>query len=280
MDGMIMNQAWLKTRKRTFELLEVAKPGDKASKATDIFLVVLILVNVLAMVFGTVEAVRNAIGIYLDWFEFFSVKIFTLEYILRIWTVVEKSKKTSLIKYRIRYIFSFMALVDLFAILPSILPIIFPMDLRFLRLFRLFRMARLLKMGRYSKAVQTFSQVLKGKKEELVVAVIAVLFLLLISSTLMFYFENEAQPQAFKSIPDAMWWAAAALTTVGYGDVTPITTLGKMLGIVSAILGIGLFALPAGILASGFSEALTFNKTKDNLCPTCGQKRQSTDNHL
>ena len=130
-----MKQAWLKTRKRTFELLEVAKPGDKASKATDIFLVVLILVNVLAMVFGTVEAVRNAIGIYLDWFEFFSVKIFTLEYILRIWTVVEKSKKASLIKYRIRYIFSFMALVDLFAILPSILPIIFPMDLRFLRLF-------------------------------------------------------------------------------------------------------------------------------------------------
>ena len=280
MDGMIMKQAWLKIRKRTFELLEVAKPGDHPSRVTDIFLVVLILINVAAMVFGTVEAVRNAIGPYLYWFEFFSVKIFTLEYILRIWTVVEKSKKASLIKYRIRYIFSFMALVDLFAILPSILPIIFPMDLRFLRLFRLFRMARLLKMGRYSKAVQTFSHVLKGKKEELVVAVIAVLFLLLISSSLMYYFENEAQPQVFKSIPDAMWWAAAALTTVGYGDVTPITTLGKMLGVVSAILGIGLFALPAGILASGFSEALAFNKTKDNLCPTCGQKRQSTENHL
>lgn len=275
-----MNKAWLKIRKRTFELLEVAKPGDHPSRVTDIFLVVLILINVLAMVFGTVESVNNAIGTYLHWLEHFSVVIFTLEYVLRIWTVVEKIKKTSLIKYRIRYIFSFMALVDLFAILPSILPIIFPMDLRFLRLFRLFRMARLLKMGRYSKAVQTFSHVLKGKKEELVVAVIAVLFLLLISSTLMFYFENEAQPQVFKSIPDAMWWAAAALTTVGYGDVTPITTLGKMLGVVSAILGIGLFALPAGILASGFSEALSLSKIKDNLCPTCAKKMEEKDANL
>jgi voltage-gated potassium channel len=275
-----MNQLWLKARKRTFELLEVAKPGDHSSKFTDIFLVALILINVIAMVFGTVESVRQAIRPYLYCLEYFSVVVFTIEYLLRIWSIVEKTAKSSLIKSRIQYALSFMALIDLFAILPSIIPMIIPIDLRFLRLFRLLRMTRVLKVGRYSKAVQTFSLVLKGKKEELLIAVIAVFFLLLISSSLMFYIENEAQPQVFKSIPDAMWWGAAALTTVGYGDITPITTLGKMLGVASAILGIGLFALPAGILASGFSEALAFTKLKDNLCPTCGRKMEDKEKHI
>jgi voltage-gated potassium channel len=280
MDGMIMKQAWLKTRKRTFELLEVAKSGDHFSKIIDTFLVVLILINVIAMVLGTVESVKNSIGPLLEWLEYFSVVIFSFEYVLRIWSIVEKTKKNSLIKSRICFAFTFMALVDLFAILPSIIPMIIPIDLRFLRLFRLFRMTRVLKVGRYSKAVQTFSQVLEEKKEELLIAVIAAFFLLLISSSLMFYIENEAQPNVFKSIPDAMWWGSAVLTTVRYGDIAPITTLGKMLGVASAILGIGLFALPAGILASGFSEALSNDKTKDGFCPTCGRKMEDKEKHL
>jgi len=133
---------------------------------------------------------------------------------------------------------------------------IIPLDLRFIRAVRLFRLFRLFKMGRYSKAVFIFKKVLKEKKEELVLVIFVVLLLLIIFSSLMYFIEKEAQPEAFSSIPEAMWWGIITLTTVGYGDVYPITPLGKILGALIAFLGIGMFALPAGILGSGLVEVV------------------------
>jgi len=145
-------------------------------------------------------------------------------------------------------------MIDLFAILPFYLPMIIPLDLRFIRAVRLFRLFRLFKLGRYSKALLLLKKVLKEKKEELILIIFVVILLLIIFSSLMYFIEKEAQPEAFSSIPEAMWWGIITLTTVGYGDVYPITPLGKIIGALIAFLGIGIFALPAGILASGLVE--------------------------
>lgn len=122
-------------------------------------------------------------------------------------------------------------------------------------------------------ALALINRVVNQKKEELVISLIFTLFLLLITSTLMYYIENEAQPENFSSIPETMWWGIATLTTVGYGDIYPVTPLGQFIGGVIAVIGIGLFALPTGILASGFSEELSNRKENANCCPTCGQAK-------
>ncbi len=164
-------------------------------------------------------------------------------------------------------------MIDLMAILPFYLPKLIPFDLRFLRAVRLFRIFRLLKLGRYSESVRLLGRVLNAKKEELGVTIFAVLILLVICSSLMYYAEHQAQPEAFSSIPAAMWWGIVTLTTVGYGDVYPITLPGKILGAIIAVLGIGLFALPAGILASGFADEMQKKRSQaSGICPYCGRK--------
>jgi len=142
------------------------------------------------------------------------------------------------------------------------------------RALRLFRLFRVLKLARYSESIQTFVDVIRLKKEELMLMFFAILILLVISSSLMYNAEHEAQPEAFSSIPAAMWWGIVTLATVGYGDVYPITPWGKFIGSIVVILGIGLFALPTGVLASGFSEVLAQKKRehKDHfVCPHCGR---------
>lgn len=138
-------------------------------------------------------------------------------------------------------------------------------------MLRIFRIFRLFKIARYVEALSFITRVFKKKKEELVISLIFTLFLLIIAATLMYYVENEAQPENFASIPETMWWGIATLTTVGYGDIYPVTPAGQFLGGVIAIIGIGLFALPTGILASGFSEEIASTKQQQDCCPTCGR---------
>ena len=144
-----------------------------------------------------------------------------------------------------------------------------------MRAFRLFRLFRILKLARYSESLQTFVDVLRLKKEELMLMLFAIIILLIISSSLVYEAENEAQPEAFSSIPAAMWWGVVTLGTVGYGDIFPITPMGKLIGSFVVILGIGLFALPTGILASGFAEVLAKRKEERQkgreMCPHCGR---------
>ena len=178
------------------------------------------------------------------------------------------------VRGRLRFLVTPMALVDLMAVLPFYLPFLFP-DMRFMRAMRLFRLFRVLKLARYSESLQTFVDVLRLKKEELLLMLFAIMILLVISSSLMYEAENAAQPEAFSSIPAAMWWGIVTLATVGYGDVFPVTPWGKFIGSVVVLLGIGLFALPTGVLASGFAEVLAKRKEERKMqkfrCPHCGR---------
>jgi len=260
-----------KIKSRIFEILEVAKPNDIPSRTFDIFIIILISLNVIAVVLETMESLASRYS-YIFWiFEVFSVIIFTIEYVLRLWTCTIDDRYKEPVKGRIKFALTPLALIDLFAILPFYLPMLIRLDLRFIRALRLFRLFRLFKMGRYSNALKLLSSVLKDKKEELLIAVFSVLILLIVASSLMYFIENEAQPESFASIPSAMWWGICTLTTVGYGDIYPVTPLGKILGALIALLGIGLFALPAGILASGFAEQIQKRKEKQIICPYCGK---------
>jgi len=259
-------------RKRIFEILEKAKPGDIPSRIFDIFIMSLILVNVIMVILGTVKALATQYTVFFKLFEVISIAIFTIEYLLRLWSSTVNEQFKEPIRGRIRFALTPLSLVDLVAILPFYLPMVFPCDLRFIRIVRLLRIFRIFKIGRYSQAMKTFALVIKKKKEELFITVFAVLILLVISSSLMYFVENEAQPEVFSSIPAAMWWGVATLTTVGYGDVYPITGFGKFLGAIIALLGIGLFALPAGVIASGFIEEIQHRALERNICPYCGKE--------
>ena len=154
-----------------------------------------------------------------------------------------------------------MALIDLLAILPFYLPFA-EIDLRFIRIFRLFRIFRLLKISRYINAAEMIRNVIVNKKEELLISLFAISVLLLVVSSFMYFVEGDIQPQAFGSIPKSLWWGVITMTTVGYGDVYPVTTVGKILGSIVAILGVGIVALPTGLLASGFSDEIKKRKNK------------------
>jgi voltage-gated potassium channel len=254
-----------------YELLDASIIETRLERNLNIFLMGLIFLNVLAVILETEESLFLRYKNYFHWFEVISVAIFSLEYLLRLWSWTENEKYKQPFWGRVKYTFTPMALIDLLAILPFYLPMFIPIDLRFLRALRLFRIFRLLKVSRYVKSLRTIKNVFIEKKEQLLITVFSVLILLVFSSSLMYFVEREAQPDKFTSIPAAMWWGMATLTTIGYGDMYPITTLGKFFGGFIAFLGIGLFALPAGILASGFAGEIQKKNQKEINCPHCGQ---------
>ncbi len=265
---------------RAWQILEPGQPGDRVSRFFDGAMLVLILLNVLAVIFGTVHWVEEMFGPELMLFEWFSVAIFTVEYIVRIWSCTAHPQYAGPIRGRLRWVISPMALVDLIAVAPFYLPIV-GLDFRAVRSLRLLRIFRLLKLGRYVSAMQLFADVARSRREEMVLTSIVVILLLVLTSSLMYFAEHHAQPEAFQDIPTAMWWSIATLTTVGYGDIYPITPIGKVLGAFSAVLGIGLFALPTAILGTGFleeiqkrknAEAETETQKEGPTCPHCGQK--------
>jgi voltage-gated potassium channel len=236
----------------------------------DIVILALIVANVLALI---LESVASIYGAYRLWFrslEVVSVAVFSVEYLLRAWSSVE-DRRFAGAGGRLRYMASPLAIVDLLAVLPFWLPMIGG-DLRILRTLRLFRIFWLGKLGRYSDALQTLGRVVAAKRAELAITGALGAALLLIASSLMYFAENAAQPEVFSSIPASMWWAVATLTTVGYGDVYPITPVGRVLGSVIAVLGIGMFALPTGILGAAFTEELQAHRASvPGRCSRCGK---------
>lgn len=249
--------AWARYRRRTWELFSVARPGDTASLLVDVFIIGLILLNVVGVVIETVPSIQRTYGTALYAFEIFSVTAFTIEYVARVWSCIESPEYNGAVRGRLRFMRTPLAIIDVLAVAPFYLPILgvtLAGDLRVLRALRLLRIVRVAKLGRYLPAFLSLMRVVKRKKEELVLSFTVLSILLVIAASLMFYAEHEAQPEIFSSIPATMWWAVATLTTVGYGDVYPVTVAGKVLASAVAILGIGLFALPAGILASGLQE--------------------------
>lgn len=243
-------------KRRIFETLEKGQGDDRLSKRFDIFILTLILLNVAAVILETMKEVHDLMPKAFYYFELFSIIIFSIEYLGRVWTCTYFEKYKHPFWGRIKYIFSVAGLIDLLAILPFYLPLVFIIDGRSLRMLRLFRVLRIFKLGRYSTAFNLIVKVVTKRKEELIITLTIVLVMLILASSMMYYLENEAQPNNFSSIPKTMWWGVATLTTVGYGDVYPITPIGKVLGAFIAILGVGIFALPAGIIAAGFESEI------------------------
>ncbi|MDT0648112.1 ion transporter [Zunongwangia sp. F260] len=258
-------------KRKIYKILAISKHSGDPSWYFDIFIISLIFLNIAAIILESVAPLKHKYQEQFFLFEVFSVVIFTVEYLLRLWTANLEPKFSQPIVGRIKFAFSPLAMIDLLAILPFFLPFL-GVDLRLLRMLRMFRIFRLFKIARYLKALKLMKRVLDKKKEELMISLIFTIFLLLMASTLMYYIENEAQPENFSSIPETMWWGIATLTTVGYGDIYPITGYGQFLGGVIAIIGIGLFALPTGILAAGFSEEISSGERKAESCPTCAQQ--------
>lgn len=266
------------TKQRLHEILEKAKPGDTTSRVFDDFLMALIVLNVGAVIFATVQDFPPFIYTLFNIFEVFSVAIFTVEYFLRAWTCTVDSRYKGHFLGRFKYLMTPLAIIDLLAILPFYFPFFIPFDLRELRSLRLFKFFRLFKFGRYLESIHTFANVIKRKREQFVLTFCLLSMLLIISSSVMYFAEHEAQPDAFSSIPAAMWWGIITLTTIGYGDVYPITVLGKVLATFIAMLGIGTFAIPVAVLGSGFMEEAEHKKSLMRHCPHCGWSlRKETD---
>lgn len=257
-------------RKRLYLILEPSEKGGILERMFELLLVIIIILNIFVIVIGSIKEVSDEYRTLLNRFEIFSVIFFTIEYLARVYSIVEGSKYKHPIQGRLAYMGTPMAIIDLLAFVPFYLTFL-PLDLRFLRIFRLMGLFRMFKVARYMTALTMFKRVIQERREQLVLSFIFILFILVIISTIMFYVEREAQPDKFTSIPATMWWGIATLTTVGYGDMVPITSLGKLLGGMFAITGVGLLALPAGILSSGFFELLHTPKSRKHTCPHCGK---------
>ena len=188
--------------------------------------------------------------------EFVSIIVFTIEYALRIWTANLLYPELNPIRARIRYVTSPMAIIDLISILPFLVPVLHTYNLVGVRVFRLVRLLRIFKLNRYSDALAAIGDVFRRKSQQMVASVFFVSMILILASLLIYYAEHDAQPDQFENAFSGLWWAVATLTTVGYGDLYPITPLGRFLGAIIAILGIGMVAVPTSILSAGFMEVL------------------------
>ena len=272
-----------------FNVIQPAEKGNVASRIFDIFIIVLILISILSVFIMTFQLPPRVSG-FLNEVEKAAVIIFSVEYLLRIWTADLLFPERSPLRARLKYMVSGMAVIDLLAILPFYLPMVLPVDLLGIRAVRLVRLLRIFKLNRYSEALASIGDVFKRKSREMGVSIFFVFILLTIASLLIYYAEHDAQPDKFSNAFSGLWWAVATLTTVGYGDIYPITVLGRILGAVIAIMGIGMVAIPTGILSAGFVEVLEKKvpgasagkaekdgaeeekKEKFTYCPHCGKK--------
>lgn len=257
-------------RHYVWDLCEPDAQASRMERCLHGFILLLIVGNVAAVVLESVAALRAAGGRFFDWFEYFSVGIFTIEYLARLWSCTADARYAQPVRGRIRYALSPMALVDLLAVLPSYL-FFWDADLRVIRALRLLRLARLGKIGRYSEATAVLIRVLRAKRAEMLVTLSMVGILGVILASLAYYAENRAQPDIFPDIPHALWWAFITITTVGYGDIAPVTPLGKAIGVGAAMLGILMIALPTGVLGAAFVEELNRRSRPQPKCPHCGK---------
>ncbi|MCH2058414.1 MAG: ion transporter [Thalassotalea sp.] len=246
-------------KRKVFELLESGFEGSIYNKLLSGFIVILIITNVIAVIVESYAPIGQKYHEEFHIFNLISVAIFTLEYIARIWVSTEapEADASKPLQSRVKYIFSSVALIDLLAIAPFFLSFIVAIDLRYLRMLR---MLRLLKLTHYFKGLRLFINVLKQELPTIGAAIFIMIVLVTLSGSVMYSLEHTAQPEVFDSIPSAIWWSVVTMTTVGYGDVTPITFLGKFVATFIMLLGVGVVALPAAMLAAKFGEELSDRK--------------------
>lgn len=258
------------TKDRIHQLLESKDPDDRAARFTQQLILGLIVISTAAVIIETLPELADSSAVFYA-IEVVTVICFTIEYVLRVWSCTAEGRYPDSFGGRLKFVRSPMALIDLIAILPFYLAFL-PLDLRFLRLLRILRILRLAKLFRYSEALHRLGRVVMQNRYELGVTLFLGFIMLIMSSCLVYFAEYDAQPDRFSSIPATMWWAVATLTTVGYGDLTPITPLGRFAGALVAITGIGMVALPTGILGAAFVEALKEDQQRaEHVCPHCGK---------
>ena len=239
---------------KVFNLLEPGLGNDKLSKAIDFVIMGLITMTVLAVILESVESIGGRYGAFFADFETITLSIFAVEYLLRFWCAPLKYPEMSAGKARVKYFFSFYGMVDLMDISPIILTFVFPnVNLVIVRILRLMRFV---KITQYNNALQDLFEAVYHERRSFFSAAYIFVLALLLSASLSYFAENEAQPEKFSSIPEAMWWSIITLTTVGYGDVSPVTAMGKVVGAVTALLGVCSVALLTGIVANAFSAQL------------------------
>ncbi|MBN2843980.1 MAG: ion transporter [Sedimentisphaerales bacterium] len=257
-------------RKWTWNFMEGRAGGGRLGNWFESFILTVILLNVIAVIIGSVESIQKRCGFWLDGFELISVIIFTVEYLARLWSCVSDSRFQGAIRGRIKHSLGIISIIDLLAILPFYLPFV-GIDLRSLRILRLLRILRIARLGRYYNSLKIIKHVLYHNRRELIMTFALLFTLLVFASTLLHCCENTAQPEIFSSIPATMWWAVTTVTTVGYGDMCPITPAGKLCAGLISILGIITFALPTGIIGAGFVQEVQ-ERQKSRKCPHCGKE--------
>ena len=244
-------------RKRIFNIIEIGNKEDFASAAFDRFIVTVIFLNLAVTLIQTFDQAAPYMGI-LNILELLTIIIFTLEYILRLWTAdylypEEKNRWKAVIMF----IFSIYGLIDILTIVPYFLPFVFPEGAVAFRIFRVIRIFRLFKINAQYDAFNVITNVLKEKKNQLISSMCMILILMIASSLCMYSLEHEAQPDKFKNAFSGIWWSVSTLLTVGYGDIYPITFTGRIMAIIISFLGVGMVAIPTGIISAGFVEQYT-----------------------
>ena len=283
-----MRERKYKLRARVFRVIQPASSGYWPSQFFDWTITALILLSV-ASVFVVTLDLSDAVRRVFVGFESVASAVFTIEYVLRIWTAPELDPDRSPWQARGRYVVSGMAMIDLLAILPFWLPMLLPGSMLGMRAFRLVRLLRIFKLNRYFDALSMVGDIVRDKRRELVGSMFFVAILMLVSSLLVYAVEHDAQPDAFRNAFSGLWWAVATLTTVGYGDIYPVTVVGRIFGAIIALLGIGMVAIPTSILSSGFLEGMSKKREGGKsesetaeppcFCPHCGKKIMSQKNN-
>ncbi len=262
-------------KERVHQILEVDESGDNLSQAVDTLLMLLIVTNVAALVISTDQRIYSYAPRFFFYFEAVSFGIFGVEYLLRLWACTADPDFSHPITGRIRFALHPLMLADGVAVVSYYVLLLIPptlgLDLGAFRALRL--VGRMARLARYSPGLQALGTAVAARKDELLAVVSVLGVLLVLASSLMYFVERTAQPDKFSSIPETMWWSIITVTTVGYGDVAPVTPVGRLLAGMIALLGIGIFALPAGILGSSFMEQVNRRRNRPVIrtCPHCGR---------
>ncbi|RZF49699.1 ion transporter [Acinetobacter halotolerans] len=251
--------SWQRLRFFAYKTLHEDDYQTTFSRCVNYFLIVLIVANTAAVILESIDSIFYPYQAHFEIFENISIAIFSIEYMLRVWSIAEKDPTTPAWQQRFKWMKSGGAIIDLLAILPAYLNFFVNFDLRVLRILRLLR---LLKLTRYFVSLQILLRVIQREKGSFQAVIFILVIMIIMTASAMYVVENKVQPEAFSSIPQSMWWAVVTLTTVGYGDVTPVTNMGRFLGALITILGVGIAALPAGILASGLANELNLRNQK------------------
>lgn len=264
-------------RRRIYEILSNPRPDDHLGRFINVALLLLIAANVVASILETDVELANEAPVFFEWFEWISIIVFSIEYLLRLWSCTADPRFVHAIRDRARMAITPMALVDLMAIAPFYVELLLPgtLDLRFLRVLRLLRLFRLLRHSHIAEAFATMIRVLQGKRIELAVSLAIVIVAMLLAAGAIYLVERNEPGTLFTSIPRSMWWAIETITTIGYGDMVPMTPIGRVIGSFVAFIGICTVALPVGIVSSGFIEELNRKRrlvgSADRVCPHCGE---------